>query len=176
MISLPTGIIIGWDSDTAGKTHERCSVPLCDASFRFSQDSRWALGWLTRESHDTRSQFSQLKLSTAAEERIQSNRLSLLQPLGLSAFPAFSQPRALHSLHRASAHDPDPSRPLHQISLGLFGCKSPLFHICSIHTPFSVARFVISGSYYHSSFEYVIKSIVRLQLHNKAPDLTSHNT
>ena len=60
-------------------------------------------------------------------------------------------------------------------SQGLFGCKSPPFHICSIRAPFSVARFVISGGYYHGSFEYVIESIVRLQLHNKAPDLTSHN-
>ena len=40
--------------------------------------------------------------------------------------------------------------------------------------PFSVAHFVISGGYYRGSFEYVIESIVRLRLHNEAPDLTSH--
>ena len=45
--------------------------------------------------------------------------------------------------------------------------------ICSIRAPFSVARFVISGGYYHGSFESVLKSIVRLQLQNKAPYLTS---
>jgi len=53
---------------------------------------------------------------------------------------------------------------------GLFGCKSPPFH-----ARFSVAHFVISGGYYRGSFEYVIESIVRLRLHNEAPDLTSHN-
>ena len=47
--------------------------------------------------------------------------------------------------------------------------------ICSIRAPFSVAHFVISGGYYRGSFEYVIKSIIRLRLHNKALDLTSHN-
>jgi len=46
---------------------------------------------------------------------------------------------------------------------GMFGCKSPPFHICSIRAPFSVARFVISGGYYRGSFEYVIKSIVQLE-------------
>ena len=44
---------------------------------------------------------------------------------------------------------------------GLFGCKSPPFHNCSICAPFSVARFVISGGYYHDSFESAIVSIVQ---------------
>ena len=34
-------------------------------------------------------------------------------------------------------------------------------HNLSIHAPFSVTRFVISGGYYRGSFEYVIESIVR---------------
>ena len=45
--------------------------------------------------------------------------------------------------------------------------------ICSIRAPFSVSRFVISGGYHRGSFESVIESIVRLQLQNKAPYLTS---
>ena len=47
--------------------------------------------------------------------------------------------------------------------------------ICSTRAPFSVAHFVISGGYYRRSFESVIESIVRLQLQNEAPYLTSHN-
>jgi len=58
----------------------------------------------------------------------------------------------------------------------VFGCKSPPFHNRSIRAPFSVARSVISGGYYRGSLESVIESIVRLQLQNEAPDLTSHNT
>ena len=44
---------------------------------------------------------------------------------------------------------------------GTFGWYGADLHICSICAYFSVARFVISGGYYHSSFESVIKSIVR---------------
>jgi hypothetical protein len=44
---------------------------------------------------------------------------------------------------------------------GLFGCKSPPYHSCSIRAPFSAARFVSSGGYYRGSFESVIESIVR---------------
>jgi len=46
-------------------------------------------------------------------------------------------------------------------SNGTFGCKSAPYYICSICAYFSVARFVISGGYYRSSFESVIESIVR---------------
>ena len=43
---------------------------------------------------------------------------------------------------------------------GTFGCKSAPYYICSIRAYFSVARFVITGSYYRGSFESVNESIV----------------
>ena len=47
------------------------------------------------------------------------------------------------------------------IAKGIFGCKSTPYHICSIHAPFSVVHIVISGGYYCSPFESVIKLIVQ---------------
>ena len=43
----------------------------------------------------------------------------------------------------------------------MFGCKSASSYNCSIRASFSIARSVISGGYHRSSFESVIKTIVR---------------
>ena len=51
--------------------------------------------------------------------------------------------------------------PAGEVSKGTFGCKSAPYYTCSICATFSVARFIVSGDYYRSSFKSGIELIVR---------------